>query len=196
MAVSSSQRAVRVMPRRLAALAEFVARKEGVRLRAIDLAVVGRREIVALNRRWLGHDRPTDVLSFDLSDAGRPGARTGGRRADSTRASGEGLCAQIVVCGEVAAKQARRLGLPPQQELMLYVVHGLLHLMGYDDQAARAAARMHAREEELLRAFLSPSGREHQSRARIPKSEIQSDQFAGPQGRPAGSRGRKPPEKR
>jgi len=170
--VSSSQRAVRVMPRRVAALAEFVARREGFRLGAIDLAVVGRREIVALNRRWLGHDRPTDVLSFDLSDAGRPGARTGGRMADSTRTSGAGLCAQIVVCGEVAAEQARRRRLPPQRELMLYVVHGLLHLMGYNDHTARAAARMHAREEELLLMFLSRE--KPRAEARISKSEIRN----------------------
>jgi probable rRNA maturation factor len=134
--ISSSQRAVRVDRRGLARLARFVARAEGQRLGELDLAVVGKDEIAGLNRRWLSRGGATDVLSFDLSGAGG------------------GLCAQLVVCGEVAREQGRRRGLPVQRELMLYVVHGLLHLMGYEDHTIRGAAKMHAREEELLRVFL------------------------------------------
>ena len=68
---------------------------------------------------------------------------------------GGGLSGQIIVCGDVAAEQARLRGLPAQEELMLYVVHGLLHLMSYEDLTVRGAAGMHAREEELLREFLA-----------------------------------------
>jgi probable rRNA maturation factor len=131
----------------LTQLVRFVAQAEGQRLGQIDLAIVGKSEITAHNRRWLRHDRATDVISFDLS--------------------GEtpGLCGQLIVCGEVAAEQAGLRGLPARQELMLYVVHGLLHLMGYDDDAIRAAAKMHAREEELLREFLAkPARRQRKSR--------------------------------
>jgi probable rRNA maturation factor len=138
--ISSAQRAVRVDRKRLTRLVEFVAAAEGQRLGQIDLAVVGKGEIISHNRRWLGHVGPTDVISFDLSEAG------------------EGLSGQLIVCGDVAAEQARLRGLPVQEELMLYVVHGLLHLMGYDDLAIRAAAKMHAREEELLKEFIA-SGR-------------------------------------
>jgi probable rRNA maturation factor len=133
--ISSSQRAVRVDRARLARLLRFVARKEGFRLGQIDLAVVGKDEITSHNRRWLRHAGATDVLSFDLSEGG-------------------GLSGQLIVCGDVAAEQAHLRGLPAQEELMLYVVHGLLHLCDYDDQTVRGAARMHAREEELLREFL------------------------------------------
>jgi probable rRNA maturation factor len=136
---SSSQRAVRVDRGRLARLLRFVAREEGQRLGQIDLAVVGKDEIASHNHRWLRHAGATDVLSFDLSEGGG------------------GISGQLIVCGEVAAEQARLRGLPAQEELMLYVVHGLLHLCGYDDLAVRAAARMHAREEELLREFLGRS---------------------------------------
>lgn len=134
--ISNSQRAVRVFRRPLAELVRFVARKEDRRLGQIDLAVVGRAEMSRLNRRWLGDGRATDVLSFDLSDGG-----------------GAGIYAQIVVCGDMAARQGRRLGLPAQRELKLYVVHGLLHLMGYEDRTVRGAAKMHAREDELLDAL-------------------------------------------
>jgi len=135
-AVTHRTRTVRVPPARLRELATFVAAAEGRRLGEIDLAVVGTEEIAALNRRYLGRAGATDVLSFDLSDEGQPD-----------------IAAQIVVCGDVAAAVGRALGHPARRELMLYVVHGLLHLMGYDDTTPRAADRMHAREEALLAGF-------------------------------------------
>jgi len=135
-AISSTQRAVRVPRKRLAELVGFVAAEEGVRVAEIDLAVVTGSQMAALNRRYLRRGGPTDVLSFDLSED-----------------AAEGICAQIVVCGDIAARQAKPRGGSAQQELMLYVVHGLLHLMGYEDATAGGAARMHARQDELLKAF-------------------------------------------
>jgi len=134
--VSSSQKAMRVPRKRIARLARFVAEREQVRLAEVDVAVVGEREIAGLSRRFLGRGHPTDVISFDLSE-GPPG----------------GITAQIAVCGELAVREAPLRGLTPARELMLYVVHGLLHLMGYDDTTVRGAARMHAREDELLAEF-------------------------------------------
>jgi len=135
--VSSSQHAMRVPRKRLTELVGFLAAVEGVRIAEVDIAVVSRDEISRHNRRWLGEAGATDVISFDLSDD-----------------SAVGISAQIIVCGDVAARQAKRQGVTPQRELMLYVVHGLLHLVGYDDRPIRAAAKMHAREEEILEAFL------------------------------------------
>ena len=134
--IGNRQRSVRVFRQRLARLIRFVARAEGRRIGSVDLAVVGAGEMAELNRRYLRHAGPTDVLCFDLSE-GDPGA----------------LVAQIVVCGDVAAAQARRHGLTPQQELMLYVIHGLLHLTGHDDRTARQARAIQARQEELLARF-------------------------------------------
>lgn len=148
-AVSSSQKAVRVDRRRLAELVRFVAGCEGVTLAAVDLAVVGEDEIAQFNRDYLRRAGATDVLSFDLSDE------------NST-----GVSAQLIVCGDVAAKQGPLHGQRPQRELTLYVVHGLLHLMGYEDSTVRGAARMHAREEEILDQF---ENRPRKSPARKPK---------------------------
>lgn len=118
-------------------LVDFVARREGTRVAEVDLAIVGAGEIASLNRRYLSRTAATDVLSFDLSESGRGG-----------------LCVQLVVCGDVAASQAAARGLSAQRELMLYVVHGLLHQMGYEDESIRGAAKMRAREDELLAEFL------------------------------------------
>ena len=148
--VSSYQKAVRVPRREIERLVAFVARLEGVRFAEADIAVVGAREIAALNRRYLDRAGPTDVLSFDLSESPAPSRSRGGRR----NRGGVPIVAQIVVCADVAVREARLRQTPPQREMMLYVVHGLLHLTGYEDATVRGAARMHAREEEMLREFL------------------------------------------
>lgn len=135
--ISSTQRALRVPRKRLAELVEFVSRAEGVRIAFVDIAVVDSGEMGGVNRRFLGHTGDTDVISFDLTDR------------DS-----HGLSVQLVVCGDVAVRQGPHHGLAPQHELMLYVIHGLLHMMGHEDKTVRGGARMHAREEELLREFL------------------------------------------
>ena len=129
---------MRVPRKRIAKLIAFVARQEGVRIAEVDLAVVGRSRIAAVNRRWLAHAGATDVISFDLSDE-----------------RSEGLVAQLIICGDLAAAQGRLRGTGPQRELMLYVVHGLLHLTGHDDTSVRAATKMHARQDELLECFLA-----------------------------------------
>ena len=118
-------------------MVEFVARAEKVQLDEIDIAAVTSRKIAALNRQYLQHAGATDVISFDLSDPG------------------QGLSAQIIVCAEVAVREARVRRIGPQRELMLYIVHGLLHVMGYDDTSPQLAEKMYARQEELLEAFLS-----------------------------------------
>ena len=131
--ISSSQDALRVPRRKIAELIVLTARLEGATIREVDVAVVNDDQIGALNRRYLHRSGPTDVLSFDMSE---PGA--------------SGLCGQIVVCAQVAVGEARRRRIGPQAELMLYVLHGLLHLLGYDDLADDDAERMHARQDEIL----------------------------------------------
>lgn len=135
--ISSTQNALRVPRKKLAELVQFLSRAEGVRVAAVDIAVVNSAEMTGVNRRFLDHRGDTDVISFDLTDQG-----------------GQGLSIQLVICGDVAVRQAPHHGLKPQHELMLYVIHGLLHMMGYEDTTIRGGARMHAREEELLKQFL------------------------------------------
>ena len=140
--VGSRTKALRVERKKITALVDYIARTEGAVLEDVDVAVVDSREMAGLNRRYLGRKGATDVISFDLSD-------------DSDR----GISPQIVVCGEVVTRQAARLGHGAGRELLLYVTHGLLHLMGYDDATEKASEKMQARGEQLLEEFLSETRR-------------------------------------
>lgn len=99
---------------------------------SLSIAVVGDRRMRRLNRDYHGVDSTTDVLAFPLAD------ERGG-------ADGE-----IVVCAAVARREARRRGLDPTTELLLYAVHGTLHLLGEDDRARAAARRMRRLETAAL----------------------------------------------
>jgi probable rRNA maturation factor len=101
----------------------------------ISVAFVDDAGIAELHGRWLGDPTPTDVLSFDLG-------------ADQPGPAGE-----VIVSAERAAEVAGERGLDPVRELALYVVHGTLHLCGFDDRAPAERARMRAAESEVLAAL-------------------------------------------
>jgi len=123
----------------LKGVARTVLEGEGVTAAAISLAFVDNATIHRLNKQFLNHDEPTDVISFPTSG---PGART--------------LEGEIVVGAEVARARAAELRHDEQQELALYVIHGLLHLCGYDDTTDSAVRRMRARERHFLKALGLP----------------------------------------
>jgi probable rRNA maturation factor len=135
--ISSHQAAMRVPRKKIAALIEYIADRENARLGEIDVAVVDDEQMEQLNRQHLRHAGTTDVLSFDLTDPGR-----------------HSLSLQLIVCGPVAKRTGPKHDLSPTRELLLYVAHGLLHQLGYDDQTPADAERMRARQTKLLSDFL------------------------------------------
>jgi probable rRNA maturation factor len=136
--VASPQAAVPIDRGRVREIARTVLEGEGVGDAEISLAFVDNPTIQTLNRRYLQHDEPTDVLSFPLSEGGK-------------RLSGE-----LVVGAEVALAQARARGHDVQAELALYVIHGLLHLCGHDDKSPEGVARMREGERRYLRQLGYP----------------------------------------
>jgi len=120
---------------RLRELILSVCREHAVAEGAVSLAVLGDAEMTRLNRQYKQLDRTTDCFSFDLSDA--PDA-------------GTPRSFEILVNGEKAGREAKARGHGVDAELALYIVHGLLHNLGYDDQNSTAAAEIHAREDEIL----------------------------------------------
>jgi len=101
----------------------------------ISIALVGDRAIQELNRRYLGHDCATDVLSFVLER------------------SAEHLDGQVVASTETARNESARYGWSPEDELLLYVIHGALHLVGYDDTTPELRVAMREREKAALGSF-------------------------------------------
>ncbi len=144
----------------MVALSRRVLESEGVRNGAeVSLLFVDAATITELNERFLGHDGPTDVLSFPLEDE----PLTGGRQPDSG-GTGPGepvedappdLLGDVVVCPSVATENAARDGVTYDDELALLVVHGTLHLLGWDHEEEAEATKMEARERELLLAHFS-----------------------------------------
>lgn len=114
---------------------------EGVAAGQVDLHFVDVDEIAALNRQHLGGDGPTDVLSFPYGED--PWGAAGGP-------DGPVLLGDVVVCAEVAAGQASGHAGSVDDELALLVVHGVLHVLGWDHAEADEATAMQDREAALL----------------------------------------------
>ncbi len=137
--VASPQEAVALDRAAMRHIVRTVLEGEGVSEAEISLAFVDNPTIHRLNLRYLNHDEPTDVLSFPLSEG------------NARRLAGE-----LVIGAEVAQGQAENRGHAVHAELALYVIHGLLHLCGYDDETEAGAARMRERERFYLRALGLP----------------------------------------
>jgi probable rRNA maturation factor len=113
--------------------------------------------IADLNQQYLGANGPTDVLAFPLEEeipVGRyPDEGGRGPGASSDPPEPPMAIGDVVVCPEVAQRQAADHGVTTDDEIALLVVHGTLHLFGYDHADPDDAARMQRRERELLTSF-------------------------------------------
>jgi probable rRNA maturation factor len=138
-AIACPQQTVLIDRKQIRAIAQGVLDGEGVSDADISLAFVDNATIHALNKRYLNHDEPTDVLSFPLSE---PGAKK--------------LAGELVIGAEVALAEAQRRGHDVQAELALYVIHGLLHLCRFDDKSPAAVREMRQHERHYLKAHGLP----------------------------------------
>jgi probable rRNA maturation factor len=119
-------------------LARFVLEVEGKGHLGLSIAFVDDDSIAEMNEAYLGHKGPTDVISFPLLGAN-----------DTDWVLGE-----VVVSLDTAIRQAPENDRQPLWEALLYVVHGTLHLLGYDDHEEAQRRTMHKRQQELLDIFL------------------------------------------
>ena len=101
----------------------------------LGIYLVAAPEMTRLNETFLRHKGLTDVITFNYAEP-----------RDQPCLNGE-----IFICLDEAASQARRFHTTWQSELVRYVVHGVLHLLGYDDRNSRARRRMKAAEDALVR---------------------------------------------
>jgi probable rRNA maturation factor len=127
--VTNEQKTVAIPTTRVRRLAaQMLGRKN------LSVAFVTNAAIRRINRRFLKHDFATDVISFPL---------------------GTDLVGELVVSAEYAVSEAAKRRIPVEEELLRYVAHGILHLLGYDDQRPADRARMWARQERELRKILA-----------------------------------------
>jgi len=112
----------------------------------INLLLAGEAEITRLNRRYLGRDTPTDVIAF--------GAKKGMGGARAAR----GYLGDIAISVDAARYNARRFKTTPKEEIALYVIHGILHLLGYDDTNERAKKLMEKRQFAIMRDVVCRAG--------------------------------------
>jgi probable rRNA maturation factor len=137
--IANQQQAVPLDFARLRETARTVLEGEQVKEAQVILAFVDNPTIHRLNKQFLNHDEPTDVLSFPMSSAG------------TRKLEGE-----IVMGAEVARAQAEERGHEIGAELALYAIHGLLHLCGYDDHDEDDIRKMRERERHYLRELGFP----------------------------------------
>jgi probable rRNA maturation factor len=135
--IADRQRLMRLDQRLIRRAVRSVLRAEGVVHASIEVAVVDDRAIARLHHQFLGDRSPTDVLTFPLHESGGP------------------LSGVVVVSAQTAKRTAAAHETRPRDELILYVIHGVLHLAGYDDRQPRHAARMRRRQTKLLHQLLA-----------------------------------------
>ena len=122
---------------------------EEVAAATISIAIVDNPTMHELNRQYLNHDYETDVLSFLLEESRPPGV-------DIPRGTGRTLDGEVIVSAPYARQMAGEYDWPPEHELVLYIVHGVLHLCGYDDTTADELPVMRSRECDVFEALGLP----------------------------------------
>ena len=134
--VSSTVRRPGISPARVRRLVAATLRTERIDNALISVTFVGRTAIAQLNKRYLRHKGPTDVISFGM-----------GRDAPGMPAVGD-----IYICPEIARRNAKFSGASLSEELARLVVHGTLHIAGHDhpDDESRTESEMWRRQERIL----------------------------------------------
>lgn len=131
--VNKNSAHIRFNADRLQKLIKKVCRHFHLRNAAIEIEIVGDSLIRKLNRKFLGNQRATDCISFDLTEN------------NSTP-----KLYQIVVNAQRARREAKKRNHSHQAELALYVLHGLLHNLGFDDKSEKNADTIHKTEDRFL----------------------------------------------
>jgi probable rRNA maturation factor len=131
-AIQNQQRRLRVDKRLLKKIVRLILQDAEIESAEIGIAVVDDAAIARVHAEFLDDDTPTDVISFVLDAA--PGRLEG----------------EIVASAETAAARAAEYNWTPEEELLLYVIHGVLHLVGYDDTTPKARKIMRKMEKQYL----------------------------------------------
>ncbi|MEV0162659.1 rRNA maturation RNase YbeY [Nonomuraea fuscirosea] len=134
----------------IAALAAHVLGEMGINpLAELSIVVVDEDAMAELHEKWMGEPGPTDVLAFPMDEL-RPG---GGARGEGDGPADPALLGDVVLCPQVAARQAEEAGHSAAEELELLCTHGILHLLGYDHAEPEEHKEMFGLQSRLLESW-------------------------------------------
>ncbi len=131
--ITNLQKLYRVNTRKIKDLVKNVLKAEK-KDAELNIVFTDNKKIKEMNRTFLGHNYATDVLSFAYHETDYR----------------DGVTGEIIISVEMALKLAKKHEYPAEGEIALYLIHGLLHLLGYDDKRKSDAKKMHQREWEIL----------------------------------------------
>ena len=134
-AITNQQAELELDRKQLNRAVRIILEEAGISSARVSLAVVDDPTMARLHEQYLAHQGPTDVLSFLLER------------------EGDALEGEVVVGASIAKRQAISYGWPAENELLLYVIHGTLHLVGHDDATDEQRAQMRERERACLAQF-------------------------------------------
>jgi probable rRNA maturation factor len=130
-----------VRSRTLRQVTQSVLEQEGHASAQLSLILVGNTRMRRLNRTYRQRDYVTDVLAFPMQDASQ---------------SPQAFVGDVVICVPMALSQAARFGNTPDEELLRLLIHGTLHLLGYDHETTEREAQRMKRKEQTIFHRLAP----------------------------------------
>lgn len=133
-------------------IVKIVLKEENVKKAFLTIVLAQDAMIRRLNKKYLSRDLSTDVLSFDLMHP---------------FSSKSGLVGDVVVCVDTAAAVAKKIKVTFEEELIRYIVHGILHLIGYDDSSPKEKKKMWKRQEFLVKKIIKD----------VPMSQVSKSHF-------------------
>jgi rRNA maturation RNase YbeY len=141
--VANRQRKTGISSKHVRLVASSVLEGESACFDEISVAFVSDRAMRRINRTFAGRDESTDTLAFELG----PDPTPGGTKTKTVAGKNLG---EIIVCVDRAIAQSRTYRVSLEKEVARLLIHGLLHLCGYDDSTKTARARMHSRENRYI----------------------------------------------
>jgi len=138
--IKNLQEKIKINSRSLKALATKVLKHQGITDAELSIVLVDDLQIADLNKRYLNHDYSTDVLAFRMAD--------GAHGEINPRILGD-----VVLSVDTAKTQATKLKLSIESEVNLYLIHGILHLLGFSDKTKSGFNKMKKMQEELMDSY-------------------------------------------
>ena len=140
--IQDLQKKIVLNPPQILKIIKAILRHEGVDQALLSIVFVSQQSIKNFNKKYLNRAYETDVLAFDLADQG-PQKR-------KSRQNRRNIVGDIIISTDAALNNAKSYQTTLSEELTLYIVHGILHLLGFDDHKPEDRKKMRKREGELL----------------------------------------------